>query len=238
MSNTPYRLSERAKRLTGRNKPSLFLKQQILGMLTRWSTNHYAKGLRTLSNRLVNIRITHADLAVISYLLLEFMNQETGVCLPNQGTIAERIGVSRYTVNKSIRKWRILGVLGVVRRKCFKPSTGKNFPVNTSCFYYLTKNLFKRLSHTLQSKVRFLHQFVAECKKLNPWKKPFTMPLFDTSYNTGHEIKQHSELIEHENDEKWQEKLHKAPIIEKSGLSLDDLMADFQAHCNQKRGQA
>lgn len=196
MSHT---LSGRAKKLVGRNKPPLFLKHQILGMLTRWSQNHYAKGLRTLNNRVVIIRITHADLAVISFLLLEFMNQETGLCLPNQGTIAQRIGVSRNTVNKAVKKWKTLGVLGVIKRKCIKPSTGKDFPINTSCFYHLTKNIYKRLRHALSQKFSFIYDFTIDSKKLNvKYQKPFrnnALPLFDTSDDIGHQIDHDTEQI-------------------------------------------
>lgn len=204
-----YGLNDRAKRMAGRNKPPMFVKHQILGMLTRWSQQHFAKGLISLTERRVQIKITHTDLVVISYLLLEFMNQSTGVCLPNQATIAERIGCSRYTVNKAIRKWRILGVLGIVRRTCIKPSTGHKFPINTSCFYHLTKNIYKRLRHALEQKFPYMmdgyhkklngnYRYQSNHQAHNQSHNQGDLPLFDKKHPTDYAIKQDTERIKPE----------------------------------------
>lgn len=119
-----------------------------------------------------DISFTRLDHAVMNFLLLNFMNTKTGLCLPNQSTIAKLVGCSRQRVNKAIAKWRKIGVLGVVKRKCRKPSTGIAYPVYTSCFYYLTKGIYKRLQMAIKSKAAHLVKITFDFKKVTERKKP------------------------------------------------------------------
>lgn len=154
----------RTETLAKRNKVPTFLKHQMIGMLTNWTLEHTKRGIR--GNNGEFIHFTVSDFKVIAYLILKFMNQKTGACYPNQATIGAKVNLSRRRVCEAIGKWRRVGVLGVVKRKCLKPSTGKSYPLNTSCFYHLTKNIYNRLKHAIDNKFAFLLQFKPNFKTI------------------------------------------------------------------------
>jgi hypothetical protein len=176
------------------------------------------------------IRITLTDTLTLRAVFIDFMNEDTGLCIPKQQTIADKIGKTREAVNKSIQKWVKLGVLGTIARYRYQKTQNQHSeceaPKRVASLYFIKGNLLSRISDAIKNKLNRLENIFKEKVKTILFKTNTIIKKFYDGTSESRNINVRDMILERETvirrqQESEKQRLHNARYGESRKIFIE-----------------